>query len=448
MVAEVVTACVGGAMITAWGLHLQCSPALIGVLSSLSFMSQFIQFPAAWLTSTFGHRRICIAIVALSRFWLLALALMPLLPLSLHGRQLALVTVSAVYALLSVAGNNAWVAWMGDLVPPAIRGRYFGRRTALCTLGGTLASIAAGFALDRARAANFELYGLAALALVAVLCGVVCLHLMLQQHDPGYERSSAFDLAAALKPFRDRAARGLLGYQVFWNFGLGLAAGYFSLHSVQNLKMGFLLIAVQTAAMSAVRIIAAPIWGRVVDRVGARAVLITCSYGMACIPLIWLFPRADNLWPLLFDVVWTGAVWSGHSVASFNLPLAVAPRRERAYYLAAFSTAGGLVYAGASAIGGMLLTTLPHEFTLAGLSFVNVHVVFVASSLLRLGAATVGARILKPEARGSRANLREAVVDEVGEFGARVASLPVQAVAVARRITNPEQRAVRDQRSA
>ncbi|MFL5321048.1 MAG: MFS transporter, partial [Myxococcaceae bacterium] len=208
MIAEVVTACVGGAMITAWALHLHCSPALIGVLSSLSFMSQFIQFPAAWLTSTFGHRRVCIAVVATSRFWLVALALMPLLPFSLHGKQIALVVVSAVYALLSVAGNNAWVAWMGDLVPASLRGRYFGRRTALCMLGGTIASVAAGYLLDRARTANIEALGLATLAVIAVLCGAICLYLMLQQHDPGAETATRFELRSALKQFRDRSARG------------------------------------------------------------------------------------------------------------------------------------------------------------------------------------------------------------------------------------------------
>ena len=32
------------------------------------------------------------------------------------------------------------------------------------------------------------------------------------------------------------------------------------------------------------------------------------------------------LWPLLADVVLAGALWSGHNLASFSLPLAVTPR--------------------------------------------------------------------------------------------------------------------------
>lgn len=438
MVAEIITACVGGAMITAWGLHLNCSPALIGILNSLNFMSQFVQFPAAWLTSTFGHRRICISIVTLSRFSLLGLALLPLLPLSLHGKQLTLVAVSAVYAVLSVAGNNAWVAWMGDLVPSSIRGRYFGRRTALCTLGGTIASVGAGFLLDRARATNMEGIGLAVLALLSVISGAVCLYLMMQQHDPGHERTAKFDLSVALKPFKDHSARRLLAYQAFWNIGLGFSAGYFTLHSVKNLGMGFTLMALHAAAMSAVRILFAPIWGRVVDRIGARPVLLACSFGMSCIPLIWLFPRPDNLWPLVADVFWTGIVWSGHAVAAFHLPLTVAPRKDRAWYLAAFATVGGLFYAASSAVGGTLLSSLPQTLQVGGFLLFNVHVVFLVSATLRLVASTMSVRIVEPGAQSVR-QLHGVVAEEVGELGAKVVALPV---AVVRRISSPENRQV------
>ena len=59
--------------------------------------------------------------------------------------------MAGLAAVLGVLGNNAWVAWMGELVPSRIRGRYFGRRTGLCMLGGALAAGVAGLLLDWAR---------------------------------------------------------------------------------------------------------------------------------------------------------------------------------------------------------------------------------------------------------------------------------------------------------
>src|SRR5688500_558426 len=117
MVAEVFTACAGATVLTAWALALKLGPFLVGVMTALPFFAQFIQFPAAWLTSTFGHRRVALVAVCLSRQVMLPLCVLPWLPLSLVGQQRLLVGVAAVSAVLGVIGNNAWVAWMGELVP-------------------------------------------------------------------------------------------------------------------------------------------------------------------------------------------------------------------------------------------------------------------------------------------------------------------------------------------
>jgi MFS family permease len=399
MVAEAVTACVGGAMVTAWGLYLHASPLLIGVLTSFSFLAQFIQFPAAWLTSLVGHRRLCILAVGVARQTILLLAALPFLPGPVGGKQILWVVVSALYALLSVAGNNAWVAWMSDLVPSAISGRYFGARTALCTLGGTVASLTAGVAFDALRARGQEGVGLSAISLFAAVCGLVCTLLMLKTHDPGSAAEPRRpDWAAALRPFRDPGARGLLNYQALWNVGVGLSAGYFSLHAVENLQMGFRWVALHGAAMSVVRVLVSPIWGRVIDRIGARPVLLACSYGMAAIPALWLVPRPGMLWPLVVDVFLSGLVWSGQSVAAFQLPLSVAPRRERSFYLAAYNSVGGLCFGAATVLGGWMLMGLPHHFNFLGQDWVGLHVVFAASAMVRFVAAGLCTRIVEPGA--------------------------------------------------
>jgi MFS family permease len=147
------------------------------------------------------------------------------------------------------------------------------------------------------------------------------------------------------------------------------------------------------------RILAAPLWGRIIDRLGAQPVLLACSLGIGVIPSIWLFPTATFLWPLLLDVVLAGVLWGGHGLASFALPLSVAPRQGRPFYLAAFSTAGGLAYAAASALGGGLASLLPNEFTLGGHLWVNLHVLFALSAVTRVAAAFLAMRIVEPGAR-------------------------------------------------
>jgi MFS family permease len=400
MFAEVFTACAAGAVLTGWALYLKLSPFLVGVLGALPFLAQLVQFPAAAVTSWLGHRRAALWTVMLSRQVYLPLAFLPFLHLTRAAEQRLLVGTAALAAVLGILGNNAWVAWMGELVPARLRGRYFGRRSALCILGGTLAQLAAGAVLDSAKLHGVIGPAFSMLALFACGVGGITTWLMAQQHDPApVAERTPFDLASVLQPFRDVAGRRVVAYQLTWNLAIGVASAFFSVHMLENLKMGFLLIALYNAGVAGVRILVAPFWGHALDRVGVRPVLVTCCLGMSLVPLLWLLPTPDRLWPLAIDFVLSGVLWCGQSLADFQLPLRLAPREGRPYYLAAFMTAEGLAFAIASSVGGAIAQTLPARFTLGGHGFYAIHVLFVLSAIGRFIAALVGMRILEPEAR-------------------------------------------------
>jgi MFS family permease len=401
VIAEVVGACAGGAVLTGWAMYVHASPAVLGLLLSMTQFAQLFQFPAAWTTSVLGRRRACIVLVSLSRQAMLPLCALPFLPLTDAQRQLVLLAVAGFASVLGVLGNNAWVAWMGELVPQRVRGRYFGRRSALCTLGGALAAAAVGKLLDEARTQSLEGSALAVLQLIASVSGVVTTFLLLRQHEPAtHDAPIALRWSRMLAPFRDPAVRGLCLYVLVWNFAVGLAGSFFTLHSLSNLHMSFTLIAVHGTAVALVRMLAAPIWGRLIDRLGARPVLIACSFAICAVPLVWLFPTPDRLWPLTFDCILAGTLWSGHALAAFDLPLSITPKRERAFYLAALAMVTGVAYSVATVAGGLLVEALPDQFTLLGVSWCDLHVMFALSALLRLGAAFTSLRVREPDAKG------------------------------------------------
>ena len=397
--AEVLNACAGGAVLTGWALHLGGGPLAVGALAALPALSQVLHLPAASVTSSLGRRRVALWTVAVSRQAWLPLAALPFLPLDAGARLAVLLLVAAFSSSLAVVGNNAWVAWMGDLVPASVRGRYFARRTVACTVGGTLASLASGFALDRARAAGQAAAALSALAVLACLAGAATTWLMARQHEPGEPPRSGpaqSRLRATLAPFFDRGARPLLAYQALWSAAIGLTGCLFTVHMLQNLHMGYGLIAVQGALVAALRVLAAPHWGRAIDRAGARPVLVACSCGICLIPLVWLLPTPQRLWPVALDALLTGLLWSGHSLASFALPLSLSPQRSRAFYLSALSAVSGLSFALASALGGAVAEHLPREVVVFGQPAFGLQALFLVSSAGRLGATLVASRILEP----------------------------------------------------
>ncbi len=397
MFAEVITACAGGAVLTGWALHLGCSPLMIGLIAALPQMAQLAQIPAAWTTSLMGHRRACLWMVGVSRQALLPMIALPFLPVPDSARQVLLVAVAALSAVLGVLGNNAWVAWMGELVPRSIRGRYFGQRTALCLLAGAIASAGAGVLLDWLRPRGQADLALSVLAAFACGAGAVTTLLLMRHHDPSQgQPSGAFELEAALAPWRTPGTRGLMAYQATWNFAVGLSGSYFALFMLRDLRMGFTLMALHGTASAVVRMFCAPLWGKAIDRFGARPVLITSSFAISVIPLLWLFPAPGALWPLAIDILLSGSLWGGQALAIFALPLSVTPRKGRPYHLAVVAMAAGLAFSVATALGGVVAQSLPTTFVLGGRAWSNLQVLFLLSAGARFLAAGWGLRVTEP----------------------------------------------------
>lgn len=407
MTAEFVNACIGGTVMTAWALHLGAGTVVIGILGALPLAAQVLQVPAAWLTHRLGYRRVAIASIAASRLVWLPLAALPFLDLRAGAGLQLYVAVFALAALLGVVGNNAWTAWMGDLVPAAVRGRFFSRRTVYLSAAGTTASLAAGIVLDACVHRGWKEETLAGLVVLAAGGAVLSVVLLRRQADPSEGRAgAAWQWGALTAPLRDAATRPFLRYVLAWNAAVALSASFFSFHMLEGLRTGFALAAAHGVAVALVRIASAPLWGRIVDRHGGRPVLQLCSVGIALVPAIWLSASPDRLWPLAFEAVLAGTLWSGHGIAMMDLTLGLSSRRRAAFHVAVIAAAGGLGFAAASVLAGALAWSLPARLVVGGATWSGLHALFLLSSLGRAAAAALAWRIAEPNAGTVEAVLR------------------------------------------
>jgi hypothetical protein len=278
-------------------------------------------------------------------------------------------------------------------VPGRIRGRYFGRRSALCALAATGASLGAGIALDAGRNHGEAGWALCALTIVSCLAGAGTIALLARQHDPPGAAPSAVPLREALAPIRDGRSRALLAFQVAWSAAGGIAAVFYPLHMIGNLRMGFARMAIYAAAVAAFRMLAAPLWGRVLDRRGARPVVAFSAFALSLSPLLWIFAAEGRLWPLAIDAAISGAANAGLSLATFSLPIALSLPHTRSFYVGALAAAGGLAAGIGSAAGGAAIRLLPDAWTLFGQPLVSAHALFLVGAAARACASTLALRI-------------------------------------------------------
>jgi hypothetical protein len=236
--AEVFGACAGGAVLTGWALYLGASAVTIGLLTALPVAAQVLQLPAAWLTQRLGAKPLAVASIGTSRLVWLPMLAVPFLGLSDVAALATFVMVVTVASILGVVGNNAWTAWMGDLVPGAIRGRFFSRRLIYINVAGTLATLAAGLALDALTPRGFKGETLGALAAIACVAGAISIWLLLVQQGPVHADATPPRWADLARSVRDPRTRPLLGYFLAWHAAVGISAGFFSYHMLANLEMG------------------------------------------------------------------------------------------------------------------------------------------------------------------------------------------------------------------
>jgi MFS family permease len=386
LAAEVVAACFGTAIVTAWGVELGASPLLLGVLWGLPHFGQVLQLPASWVTTHFGRRRVALWAHALGRQVTLPIAALPFIDASVGAKRALLVTLFAVSSLLAVIGHNAWLAWIADLVPGRVRGAYFGRRTAMCTAIGTVASVAIASALDLGRG-HARLGPVLAIVLVTrSVAGAVTTVLMSKQHDPpAVERPPR--LSDVVLPLSDRAYRKLLAYRAAWGAATGLTASLSAVLTLKALGLGFFGMASYAAVIAGLRVTTTPLWGRTLDRVGARPVLVLCSFGAAVSSVSWVGATSGAAWLIGVDAVVCGLLLGGQELAIFTLPLSSAPSERRPLFAAASVMVGGVAFGLASVVGGALEGPLP------------ARTLLLLSAGLRLAATFVASRLEEPARR-------------------------------------------------
>jgi MFS family permease len=379
----------GGAFITGLALSLGAGDFEIGLLAALPFLAQAAQLVTVLLNGlSISRKRLSLWGLSLGRqlWWLIV----PLLFLDGAWRLpvfLGLVTLSS---LLTMVVAPSWLSWISDIVPASIRGRFFARRNVAVAATTLVFGITGSWLLDWFRHHGRDEVGFAMIIAAAVVASALASIVLNRLADaPSAPTESGSSSVGWMKPLADHTFRNILRVFFVWNFAIGLSAPFFAPQMLVNLKMSFLQIGFYTSGVAIVAVAVNRPWGRLIDRFGSRSVLTLCAAGIGFIPLIWLFPRANYLWILVLEGAYSGVLWTGFNLAAFTLPIDKSPREDRASYLAWFAAVTGAGFFVASIIGGLVAESLTgFSWSVGPQHFVNYHVIFVISAVLRV--ASVG----------------------------------------------------------
>lgn len=381
-----------GAVLIGYLLHLGASPTEIALVSSVPLLAQIMSPFAAFLAGALGHRRLLTASFAIvgRLAWVVAVVL-PHLPIPPEARSMVLVWLVLISSLFQASTGTLWSAWMADVVPEDVRGRYFGLRTGIVGVIGTAANLGAGWFLDRVGAPlSFQV-----VLGVSLVCAAAGIWLYFLHYDPPTARSKQSLFAVLREPLADPNFRRLLRFAVYWQFVVLLAAPFVIPYFLQELRLSFTQVAIWSAIAAATAFATTILWGAVADRVGNKAVLAIGTFiaGLG-LPACWILAgmTGDNAF-IWLSAVFDALAWGGIGPALFNLSLASAPSEKRMSYLAMFALVTGLAGFVGGVLAGPLLTLMrPIAIDVFGGVWTGYHTLFALSGLLR----TQAWRLLRP----------------------------------------------------
>ncbi len=391
-----------GAFLTGFALMLGVNDFQVALLTAIPLVTQVLQILSVHVTERLGRRKLISGVTSLiARSLWAVVVLLPFVP-QWRSQSVAifLIVFTGISMLMSFSGAP-WLSWMADLVPAKFRGRYFGQRNMILGIITMVTSILAGQVLDHYKSINQLPVGFLIVELCAVGCAVVAFGFLMRQPEPPYQRTPSYSLMKMLQqPFQTEKFKKLLSFYLFYIFAVGLAIGYFPVYLLKTLQWSFSTIALLSIGTSLVALATQPVWGAIMDRMGHKPVIKITALGLIPVPLLYLIATPDHSLPIWFDIFFTGIFWSGFNLVMFNMVFHSLPQHGRLGFLAMNSALTGLANFVAMIFGGWLAQTFASlRFPFLGRVWINYHLLFVLTLILRIAAIPLIDKLEEPEAK-------------------------------------------------
>ena len=342
-----------------FGLFLGATPLDIGFLVAIPhLLGSLSQFLAVKIVDRFGSRlRFIVQASVLQAFFLLPVACLSMM--IFPSRILVLIFMIALFRVLANLIGTVWGSLVSDYLPPEDRGKYFGWRSGIVGFAGVAATISAGVLLFFFKKYSVTALGFLLLFLAISISRFISARLMARMQDTPHQKQPAdeFTFFMFLRRFRKSNFVKFVLYVGSITFATTLAAPYFSVYMLQDLKFNYLVYMFVHMGAVVAGLFSFPIWGRHADKVGNVKVLKITSLFIPLIPLLWLF--STNLLYLFSIEIFAGFVWGGFNLCSVNFIYDAVSPGKRIRCLGYFSFIIGVATFLGASIGGYLAERLP-----------------------------------------------------------------------------------------
>lgn len=403
-----------GAPMLLWFKHLDASATVLGIVVALPSLLNILQIPAAQFVERVGYRAFVLRGWTVRSVFILAMAIVAVLPAKIDATTRIALMLFLQFAFNASRGISlcGFLPWITQLIPEPVRGRFLSRDQmsgALAMLGTMIAT-----ALYFRRATGQGAFALIFFAsFVSAIVSLVFLRRIPDVAVPAPDPSRGavpwremffYPPFLKLMIYNVVVGTALAGAGVFW---VPLLRDVFQADDAKVLGVAAVWCAVAVVSLFG--------FGRLIDRVGSRPLLVLSGICLMLHFASWgalaarLFPL--NWWSILWIQATSGIGASLFNLANTRLAMATVPAAGRSHFFAMFSVINSLTLGLLPIVWGILLDSLAGWRTLWGRwEWNQFSILYAALGLTMLGAQVPLRRLTEPRAMSTEAFLQELFV--------------------------------------
>jgi MFS family permease len=355
--------------------------------STVAMLSTMTNFVAAVLytkvpsiINRLGSRRKAILLLSLID----ALCWLPLIGILLFFKPINPLWIIPCWVVNLIPGmlyQPARSAWLVDLVPVNVRGRYFGLRSAVSGAVYLGSFYIMGYVLQLSK--GKILNGFAIVFLISLVAGLICftIYTRIKNTSTVVEKEKDFGFFDFLGETRKRNLGRFILFVALFQFAVYLATPFFVIFMLRDLHLSYMFYAMIFSTEFVAKVLFAPLWGRYSDKSGNLKVMRVVSLAIPFVPLFWL--ASHNVLYLVLVQLFSGICWAGFELCSSNFIYEAAPQGKRLKYIAYYKALSTLFMALGALVGACLLGIVRPVLGY------NILALFVLSGVLRLAVTMV-----------------------------------------------------------
>lgn len=373
---------IGASFFSAFAIFLNANNIQLGLIGTLpQVLGSIVQLYAHNVLNWFKSRKTFVCTGA----FLQGAMLIPIMLAFFLGtwKVYYLIAFISFYFIFGMILGPAWASWMGDLVSQETRGTYFGKRSRLLEIASFSSMLLGGYILHSySNGTDRQYWGFAIIFSLAFMARVISFIFLSKKYHPEYKPlpESELKFSQFLRHLPCTSYGTFVIFMCTMHIAVFSAAPFFAPYILIDLQFDYMTFTIVNALVILTKFVFLARWGRLCDQFGTKKILVLTGFAMPVVPLLWLL--GDKIWYIILVQIYSGIVWAGFEIASFNFMFDMTDREHRLTYISYYNVINGIGMFLGGIVGG-LLVRYNHVFDSKYL------LVFLVSGILRYVIAIV-----------------------------------------------------------